>query len=53
MENEPIDITTEELMEMVRTGNYDPDIVKSVVSKCKGGRGIFIFTLQDDQVITV
>lgn len=53
MENEPIDITTEELMEMVRNDSYDPAIVKSVTSKRKGGRGIFIFTLQDGQVITI
>ena len=53
MENEPIDITTEELMEMVRNDSYNPDVVKSVTSKRKGGRVVFIFTLQDGQVVTI
>lgn len=53
MENEPIDITKEELMQMVIDDNYDKDIVKSVTSKRRGSKMVYVFTLQDGQVITV
>ena len=54
MENEPIDITKDELMAMVMAGKYNPDIVKSVKSKCiRGGKIVYTFTLQDGQVITI
>jgi hypothetical protein len=46
MENEPIDITKEELMQMVID-------VKSVTSKRRGSKMVYVFTLQDGQVITV
>lgn len=50
---ETISVTTEDLTEMIRTGNYDPAIVRSVTSKRKGQRIMWIFTLTDERKVTI